>query len=244
MAGFGSTKTPMAKPSEPGGRRTAVPFDPYLFERLAAGGRTHTLEDTFRRIYENNHWGAEQRSGAGASRGQTAVVLSELAALLRELHINVLLDVPCGDFSWMQHLAAQEVSYIGGDIVPGVIAMNNVRFASSSRTFQVLDLTRDALPAADLLLCRDCLVHLSFADALAALANVAHAPIRYFLTSTFPDCSHNDDIVSGDWRVINLSLPPFNLPPPLRLIGEQCSEANGLFSDKSLALYRVEDLPR
>jgi hypothetical protein len=234
----------MAKPSEPTGRRTAVPFDPYLFERLAAGGQTHALDDTFRRIYENNHWGAEQRSGAGASRVQTAIVLSELAALLRELQINVLLDVPCGDFSWMQHLAAHEVSYIGGDIVSSVIEINNVQFGSSFRTFQVLDLTRDPLPAADLLLCRDCLVHLSFGDALAALANVARAPITYFLTSTFPDCSRNDDIVTGDWRVINLALPPFNLPPPLRLICEQCSEANGLFADKSLALYRVADLYR
>ena len=234
----------MAKRSEPTGRRTAVPFDPYLFERLAAGGQTHTLDETFRRIYEDNHWGAEQRSGAGASRGQTAMVLSELTALLRELHINVLLDVPCGDFSWMQHLAAHEVSYIGGDIVSSVIEINNAHFGSSSRTFQVLDLTRDPLPAADLLLCRDCLVHLSFGDALAALANVARAPIKYFLTTTFPDCSRNDDIVTGDWRVTNLAVPPFNLPPPLRLICEQCSEANGLFADKSLALYRVEDLPR
>jgi hypothetical protein len=188
----------MAKPSEPTGRRTAVPFDPYLFERLAAGGQTHARDDTFRRIYENNHWGAEQRSGTGASCVQTAIVLSELAGLLRELQIYVLLDVPCGDFSWMQHLAAHEVSYIGGDIVSSVIEINNVQFGSSFRTFQVLDLTRDPLPAADLLLCRDCLVHLSFGDALAALANVARAPITYFVTSTFPDCSRNDDIVTGD----------------------------------------------
>jgi hypothetical protein len=234
----------MAKQSEPTGRRAAVPFDPYLFERLASAGQTYTLEHTFRRIYEHNHWGAAQRSGAGASRGQTAIVLSELAELIRELDIKVLLDLPCGDFSWMRDLATDELSYIGGDIVSAVIDINNARFGTPARTFEVLDLTRDPLPAADLLLCRDCLVHLSFDDARAALANVSRAPIRYFLTSTFPDCSRNDDIVSGDWRVINLELPPFNLPPPLRLMGEQCSEANGLFADKSLALYLVQDLPR
>lgn len=234
----------MAKQSGRAGRRAAVPFDPYLFERLASTGQAYTLEQTFRRIYQHNHWGAEQRSGAGASRAQTAIVLSELAGLIRELDIKVLLDLPCGDFSWMRDLAADDVSYIGGDIVSAVIDINKARFGTPFRTFQVLDLTRDPLPTADLLLCRDCLVHLSFADAHAALANVSRAPIRYFLTTTFPDCSRNDDIVSGDWRVINLELPPFNLPPPLRLIGERCSEANGLFADKSLALYRVQDLPR
>jgi hypothetical protein len=234
----------MTKHSQQTGRRSAVPFDPYLFERLASAGEAYTLEHTFRRIYEHNHWGAEQRSGAGASRGQTAIVLSELAGLIREFDIKILLDLPCGDFSWMQDLAADEVSYIGGDIVTAVIDINNARFGTPFRRFQVLDLTRDPLPAADLLLCRDCLVHLSFDDARAALANVSRAPIRYFLTSTFPDCSRNDDIVSGDWSVINLELAPFNLPPPLRLIAEQCSEADGLFADKSLALYRVQDLPR
>jgi hypothetical protein len=57
--------------------------------------------------------------------------------------------------------------------------------------------------------------------------------------------SRSADLASVDViRVINLALPPFNLPPPLRLICEQCSEANGLFADRSLALYRVADLYR
>ena len=108
----------------------------------------------------------------------------------------------------------------------------------------MLDLTRDALPPADLLLCRDCLVHLSYADIRRALANVARSGIPYVLTTTFPGAKANEDIVTGDWRVINLEAAPFGFPPPLHLLNEGCTEAGGLFADKSLGLWRTEALAR
>ena len=222
-------------------RRCAVPFDPFFFEDRARGGHTFDLPDTFRLIYETNHWGAAQKSGAGAALEQTQTLLDGLAALIRELRVSTILDVPCGDLAWIRHLNVAGLSYVGGDIVPEVIATNRAQFAGS-RTFRVLDLTRDELPAADLLLCRDCLVHLSYADARAALANVSRSAITYFLSTTFPDCAENEEIVTGDWRTINLELAPFSLPTPMRLICEKCSEGDGRFSDKSLGLWRVDQL--
>jgi hypothetical protein len=43
----------------------------------------------------------------------------------------------------------------------------------------------------------------------------------------------------GDWRPLNLCAPPFNFPPPLRIIHEPYRA----FTDKSLGLWRVADLP-
>ena len=223
-------------------RRRSVPFDPFFFEKRASSDEVFTLPDTFRLIYDTNHWAAEQRSGAGASAGQTKTLIDALALLIRELHVSTLLDLPCGDLSWMRYLDMPELSYIGGDIVPEAIAANRMRFSSPSRSFHVLDVTGDDLPAADLLLCRDCLVHLSFADARAALVNIARSPITHLLATTFPGCRANDDIVTGDWRPINLELPPFSLPPPARLIDERCTEGAGLYADKSLGLWRVDQL--
>ena len=106
----------------------------------------------------------------------------------------------------------------------------------------LLDLTRDPLPKADLLFSRDCLVHLSFADVRRALGGVLRSGIPYLLTTTFPGGASNEDIVTGDWRPLDLERPPFSFPRPLRLIEEGCTEGDGRFAGKSLGLWRVADL--
>jgi hypothetical protein len=103
---------------------------------------------------------------------------------------------------------------------------------------------QDPLPEADLLLCRDCLVHLSFADIGRALSNVLRSGLPYLLTTTFPECEVNEDIVTGDWRPLNLELEPFGFPPPSELLNERCSEAGGLFADKSLGLWQLAELTK
>ena len=86
-------------------------------------------------------------------------------------------------------------------------------------------------------------MHLSIADICSALGNIKSSQIAYLLTTTFPNCEENEDITTGDWRLLNLEKPPFNFPTPLRLINEQCSESGGLYRDKSLGLWQVQDIP-
>lgn len=227
--------------SEEQNRRFTVDFDPaYFADRAAAGELLDPLE-TFRLIHRTNHWGAsESRSGPGSSVAQTGVLQRELPALLTRLGVRSLLDLPCGDGNWLSSLALPGISYTGADLVPELIARN--RTAHPGRRFEVLDLTTDLLPAADLVLCRDCLVHLSFADIGRALANLRRAPLTWLLTTTFPGQPQNEDIVTGDWRPINLTTAPFNLPEPDWVLNEQCTENNGRFSDKSLGLWRINRL--
>ncbi len=106
----------------------------------------------------------------------------------------------------------------------------------------MLDLQSSPLPAADLMLCRDCLVHLSFADIARAIANVRTARVAYLLATTFPSQATNEDILTGDWRPLNLEVAPFHWPSPQEYLIEECTEANGLFADKSLGLWRVDAL--
>ena len=225
-------------------RRDQVPFDPYYFERLARQGVNYSPREAFDYIHRRRHWaGKESASGEGASQDQTAHLRAALPELLREFETHTLLDLPCGDFSWMRQLALPVAQYVGADLLPALITEHQARFADDRRRFLVLDLTVDPLPRADLLLCRDCLVHLSFADVARALANIKRGGIGYLLTTTFPNCDRNEDIVTGDWRLLNLERPPFNFPPPLRLINEGCTESRGAFGDKSLGLWLVGQLP-
>jgi hypothetical protein len=221
-------------------RRDAVPFDTRYFEKLAAAGRSSSSDAIFRDIYRRNHWaGSASPCGAGASPDQTSRLRAELPDLLRRTRVDTLLDLPCGDYSWMRLVDLPISSYIGADLLPEVVQPLRVAYTDASHRFLVCDLTRDPLPKADLLLCRDCLVHLSFADIQRALDNLMGSGIPYLLTTTFPECRVNEDIVTGDWRPLNLERPPLGFPPPVELLNEGCTEAGGLFADKSLGLWRV-----
>jgi SAM-dependent methyltransferase len=215
------------------------------FKASAEQFRGLGLEDAFSRIYATNLWGAdESRSGLGSAADATRVLRFALPEVLRALGARSLLDAPCGDFGWLSHVELGPVDYIGGDIVPALIERNTALFADERRRFVRLDLTRDPLPAADVVLCRDCLVHLSFANIERVLVNVRRSGASFLLTTTFTRHEVNEDITDGDWRVLNLERAPFNLPAPMAVIVEECNEGNGDYTDKSLGLWRVDDLGR
>lgn len=214
-----------------------------LWKRYKARRFRHrSMGDVFGSIYRQHLWGdGESLSGAASSLTATAGVRTELPALLRELGIRSMLDIPCGDFHWMKEAALELDVYIGADIV-GELTKANKRFENEGRTFTTLDLTRDPLPKVDLVLCRDCLIHFSLLDARRGLDNIRASGSRYLLTTTFTRSSRrNIDIVTGQWRPLNLQRPPFSLPAPLSVIREGWP-GGGRFDDRSLGLWRMEDL--
>ena len=198
----------------------------------------------FGRIYRRNTWGSpESLSGAGSTRDRGDAITPALLALLRELGVRRLVDAPCGDFNWIAEVADAVDEYVGVDVVPELIAYNLRRHAGPKRAFLCLDLVRDALPSGDLVLCRDCLVHFSFADIRRALAVVVASGSPLLLATTFVDRAANVDIPTGSWRPLNLEAPPFDFPPPLRLVDEQCLAEGGIYRDKRLGLWEVGSLP-
>jgi len=202
--------------------------------RHARGGR---MEAVFSDIYHGNMWlDAESVSGRGSTLARTVAVRDALPALLRELGARALLDAPCGDFNWMRHVDLSGVRYTGADVVPDLIARNRELYGGEGRAFARLDVTRDPLPRADVVLCRDALIHLSFDDARRAIANFKASGSAYLLATTHATVTRNADAPTGGWRSLNLELPPFDFPPPLRSIVEDPSLG------KSLGLWRLESL--
>lgn len=201
------------------------------------------IESVFTDVYTRNRWkSSESRSGTGSALGQTETVRAGVTDVIRDLGIRSILDAPCGDFNWMQYVDLSGLDYTGADIVEAVVARNQAQHQRANIRFAKLDITTDSLPAADLVLCRDCLVHLSYADAFAALRNVVASGSTYLMTTTFADRAANTDIKTGGWRVLNLARPPFSLPPPLRLLNENCTEKKGIYKDKSLGLWKLDDI--
>jgi hypothetical protein len=162
--------------------------------------------------------------------------------LLAEYQIKTLVDIPCGDFYWMKGLPLEGCRYIGGDIVRPLIEENQKRYASPERSFVCIDLTSDPLPSGDLLLVRDCFIHLSFEMIHAALANIKRSSISYLLATTYPHKRRNWDIETGGFRPINLLSGPFNLSTPLKMIQEDGPEVPDPNYQRHLALWRVAEL--
>lgn len=224
-------------------KRAKLLFDTRYFENKQKSGEHLSTEETFQKIYRSNFWDSDVSvSGIGSDDGQTHEISIQIPKLINALGIKRFLDVPCGDFGWFSKMKLNPESYIGGDILPEIIGRNNKLYKDSGRKFIKINLIKDALPEADMLFCRDCLVHLSNEDIKLVIRNIKQSKVEYLLTTTFPECETNEDIVTGDWRIINLEKAPFNFPSPLKLINELCTEGDGSYGDKSLGLWRVSDL--
>ena len=93
-------------------------------------------------------------------------------------------------------------------------------YADERRSFVRGDIRTDTLPDCDAVLCRDCLNHLSIADIEPCLANFRRTKARFVMLTTYPSHRQNLDCETGEWRMLNLRLPPFELPEPVDLVLE------------------------
>lgn len=204
-----------------------------------------SLKGKFSEVYDKNLFmGRVSRSGEGSDLIQTQIIRQELPRIIKEFWIKILLDAPCGDWHWMRETQLGDVQYFGIDIVDSIIEKNIGKFGKSARQFLCLNLAQDILPKADLIFCRDCLVHLSFHDAFKIIDNFKRSGAKYLLTTTFVNRNQNNDLVGIDrfWRALNMEQEPFNFPKPLLIVNEGCTEEDGLYKDKSLGLWLLQDI--
>jgi len=199
------------------------------------------LEDLFTGIFEENLWGDKHSvSGSGSNLVQTQKLIKEIPLVIEKYNIKTILDAPCGDFHWMKSMNLK-VDYIGMDIVATLIKNNQI-YRKTNIKFCEGDITLDVLPKADLIICRDMLVHFSNVKIKETIKNIKESGSTYLLTTTFIERSLNKDILTGDWRPINLQVSPYNFPTPLEIIDEECTEFDNQYKDKSLALWKISDL--
>jgi len=216
-------------------------------QRFAADRISFTgldLAQRFQRIHDSNLWGAAaSTSGLGSEPDATAVLRIELPRLLAKLGITSLLDAPCGDAGWI-NAASLGVHYVGVDIVPALVERLQARAAAGDigGDYRLADITRDSLPRCDAILCRDCLVHLSFANIERAVANFRRSGATWLITTTFPEWQTNQDCEDGDWRALNFERAPFDWEMPVELLNENCTEAGGGWRDKSLGVWRLAEI--
>lgn len=222
---------------------------------------------SFSHIFQNHVWGKEsqkesenailRRSGPGSTIPAARSAIDVVVRIARELYaVNMrtkarsrrgrfltIVDVPCGDLTWMNEslIILQNTGiplvYFGFDIVPAIVEQNRRLFAHHKNwRFGTLDLVESPPPIPrsnsdiDLFVTRQMTQHLYTRDALAALHNIKKSGAQFLLATTFPKQGGNQELTPQMYRYRrqNLEAPPFSLPTPLCLVPDCCDE-NAIF---------------
>ncbi|WP_439128491.1 class I SAM-dependent methyltransferase [Polaribacter sp.] len=173
-------------------------------------------------IYEQGLWGTnntEFYSGEGSHNPDIVnpyvqVVKDFLSTFKTPL---TLCDLGCGDFNIGKQLVKHTKKYIGVDIVESLINYNTKHFKAENLSFLCLDIAKDPLPKADVVILRQVLQHLSNTEILSILQKLRN--YKYILlTEHIPNDTFapNKDIISGQGiRIkkqsgLDILKPPFN----------------------------------
>jgi len=195
---------------------TAVFIQKYFIRLLAYKKmlQSGTLQERFSDIHKKNFWNSDESlSGVGSEIEYTESLRNWLVKVIPEYQIRKFVDAPCGDFNWMRFVLPKvNVEYCGFDIVESIIRKNKEAYSDKNIDFEVANICTDKLPKCDLLMVRDCLFHLSNEDINKFLDNIKKVDYKYLLTTShiLDEDFVNKDIVSGDFRLINLFIEPFN----------------------------------
>lgn len=184
----------------------------------------------------------ETACGVGSTLALTTSIRAWLPVLFRELGVRVLLDAPCGDMNWMVQTDLAGIDYVGCDYDRDHLATARSRisdppaYAPLSRRLIELDVVRDPLPAADLMLCREFMQHLPNAMVEAVLSNFLTGGSPWLLATSHDNAANADITDAGMFRPLNMMLKPFQLPSPRQCVEDQPG------SGRILGLWHRSDL--
>ena len=175
-------------------------------------------------IYKSNHWNKsivvdKKRllvSGPGSLPGsiQTKNIITNLNNFIKDNNVRNILDMPCGDFAWMQDLLKinNGLNYTGYDIVEEIILINKKKYSSNRIDFFTKDIINENdFSGFDLVFIRDFFIHISNEDILRVLKKIKNSKIKFFACLSNNNEILNKNIAIGEHRKINLSIEPFNL---------------------------------
>jgi SAM-dependent methyltransferase len=172
------------------------------------------LTDTFNRIYAEGTWGTNVAGKGTSGTGSTLEITREYRAYVEDFmkkhSVKSVVDAGCGDWSFSSAMDWGDASYLGVDIASDVIAAVRRKHEKGTITFQVGDIT-DELPAADLLISKDVLQHLSNELVHKFIRNNLRKGKYKWVILTNDRGSENRDVASGGYRAIDLAAPPFEV---------------------------------
>ena len=202
------------------------------------------IKTVFSNIYKHNLWGTETKSGPGSTLNEAKSITLWMKKNLRKLGITTIVDAACGDFNWMRHIVCNsDIKYHGLDIVEELVKNNQRLYGSENIKFELANICETTLPSCDLLIVRHCLFHLCFSDINNFLKNIRNTNYRYILLDThvFDNNYENRDILSGEFRLIDLFSKPFNFKK--NKVVDKIREGFNIKFPKDMLLFEKKNVP-
>ncbi len=179
-------------------------------------------------VFEKKTWAQEDkdkpRSGPGSTLVRTRRLRRALPGLFRDYKVKTFLDAACGDWNWMSAVDLTGVKYIGSDISKELIEEVKEKHAGKDRRFMHLDAASGKLPKCDMIMVRECLIHLTDPVRWAVIANVYAAKIPYLLLTVDLVDENIPLEEDGQHRNFNPMMAPFNFPDPVHHISESSAD--------------------
>jgi SAM-dependent methyltransferase len=188
------------------------------YENTVIADMEESAKAFFRKRSRQTH---EPVSGPGSMLANTEDVRNWLTRNIPKLNVKKIVDVGCGDWSWMRLIIPQhDIEYVGYDIVPEIIQNNQERFGNDRTRFELLNPLREKPEAGDLVICRDLLFHLANRHVQAIIDHFRLNGSRYLLATHFEqgDNQERSDAWQYNrrglsWRPLNLIDEPFSVRP-------------------------------
>jgi len=205
-------------------------------------------ENSFKSIYDHDTWGnRESKSGDGSTIWWTASIRPFLANMIKKYDMKNMLDSPCGDFNWMQHVEfPSDFEYVGVDVVLSEIELNRKKYSNDSSKFFFIFRDMVMLPpykSFDLIFSRDALQHLPNVATTGAINNWVASGSKYLITTFYTKFEPHDpnaDISPGDYRDFNPMYPPFNWEDPIEHVRDHHPDDHrALPYQKNMGLWKL-----
>lgn len=140
---------------------------------------------------------SETPCGTGSEKANSVWALAALRDVWMRYNIETMNDAGAGDLNWLGDEA------LVGSEIPSKLSYRAFDLVPRHRLVTELDITKEIMPQADLILCRHVLNHLSIEKAMFALSNFKQSGSRYLLMT-------NCDNQAGYWQ--HYYFRPFSRP--------------------------------
>jgi SAM-dependent methyltransferase len=168
------------------------------------------MRERFEQIYATGEWG--NGSGEGSAAIHTGGYVRTLQNFIRDNRIRSVVDLGCGDWQFSRHIDWSGVHYRGYDLVESIVDRDRDEFSAPNIEFHVFSGSFLDLPPADLLLVKDVLQHWSNKAVTSFLPVLRSYPYSLITNCVNPrGPTENIDINDGDFRYLDIRLPPFSI---------------------------------
>jgi SAM-dependent methyltransferase len=170
-------------------------------------------EEAFTKIYINGVWDGPGSSGNGSRIENTGEYVAFLQNFMKQNDIHSVVDAGCGDWQFSQYIDWTGIDYKGFDVVKYILDLNKERYPGQNIGFFHADIIDGDLPQADLLVCKDVLQHLSNDQITRFLKQLPKFKYCLITNDIYPQhtITQNEDIICGEYRPLDLTVPPFNI---------------------------------